>query len=87
MTAVDATGLHALEVLSARLKSSGRTMLLCGARAQPAQLFKRAQFVALVGAENILPNVESALARAHEIHESFDGVGAEVAYDLAHAPI
>jgi SulP family sulfate permease len=85
MNAIDATGLHALEVLSERLKGSGRTMLLCGARPQPTQLFKRAQFVASVGPENILPNVESALARAREIHESFDGIGAEVAHDLAQA--
>jgi MFS superfamily sulfate permease-like transporter len=32
MTAIDATGLHALEMLSDRLKKSGRTLLLCGAR-------------------------------------------------------
>jgi SulP family sulfate permease len=85
MTAIDATGLHAFEVLSERLERSGRTMLLCGARAQPEQLFKRARFVASVGAENILPNVESALARAREIHESFDGIGAEFAHDLSQA--
>ena len=33
MTAIDATGLHALEVLSDRLKASGRTLIVCGARA------------------------------------------------------
>ena len=31
MTAIDATGLHALETLAERLKESGRTLLLCGA--------------------------------------------------------
>jgi sulfate permease, SulP family len=85
MTAIDATGLHALEVLSERLKTSGRTMLLCGARVQPAQLLNRSQFVAAVGAQNILPNVKAALARAKDIHESFDGIGAEVARDMAQA--
>ena len=83
MNAIDATGLHAFEILSERLKRSGRTMLLCGARAQPEQLLKKAEFVASVGPNNILPNVESALARAREIHESFDGIGAEFAHDLA----
>jgi SulP family sulfate permease len=82
MTAIDATGLHALEVLQQRLRESGRSMLLCGARAQPAQLLRRAQFVATVGAKNILPNVNAALDRAREIHDSFDGLGAEFAADL-----
>ena len=35
MTALDATGLHAMEQLAERLRKSGRTLLLCGAREQP----------------------------------------------------
>ena len=31
MTAIDASGLHALETLSDRLHRSGRTLILCGA--------------------------------------------------------
>ena len=31
MTAIDATGLHALEKFAGRLRASGRTLLLCGA--------------------------------------------------------
>ena len=38
MTAIDASGLHALETLSDRLKKSGRTLILCGARHQPARI-------------------------------------------------
>jgi SulP family sulfate permease len=67
MTAIDATGLYALERLSERLHASGRTLLLCGARLQPAELLGRADFVATIGAQNILPNVQAALARAHEL--------------------
>jgi SulP family sulfate permease len=67
MTAVDATGLHALEGLSDRLKKSGRTLLLCGARHQPARFLDQAEFVAHVGAENILPHVQAALQRATAI--------------------
>ena len=37
MTAIDATGLHALEQFSHRLRRSGRTLLVCGARHQPAK--------------------------------------------------
>ena len=87
MTAIDATGLHALEVFCDRLKKSGRTLLLCGARDQPALMLKRSEFVEHIGERNILPHVEAALARAHEIMEGFEGVGEEIAQDYAaHAP-
>ena len=36
MTALDATGLRAIEELADALHISGRTLLLCGARHQPA---------------------------------------------------
>ena len=49
MTALDATGLYALEKLADRLKKSGRTLLLCGAREQPEQLLDQAEFVEHVG--------------------------------------
>lgn len=83
MTAIDATGIHALETLAQRLKRTGRTLLLCGARAQPARLLQRADVVASIGSENILPNVQAALERARRIHESFDGLGDEFAEALA----
>lgn len=73
MTAIDATGLHALELLSERLKRSGRTLLLCGARDQPKRFLERAEFVGKIGPTNILPNVHAALDRASEIHDRFDG--------------
>jgi SulP family sulfate permease len=67
MTAIDATGLHALEQLNERLKRSGRALLLCGARHQPSQLLEQAEFVEHVGKDNILPHVEAALRRAAEL--------------------
>jgi sulfate permease, SulP family len=67
MTAIDATGLHALERLSDRVRASGRTLLLCGARHQPAHFLARAEFVEHVGAENIQPHVQAAIARARAI--------------------
>jgi SulP family sulfate permease len=68
MTALDATGLHALEKLASRLRKSGRTLLLCGAREQPARFLERAGFIEHVGEENILPNVSEALNRARQIN-------------------
>jgi SulP family sulfate permease len=79
MTALDATGLHALERLSDRLRASGRTLLLCGARDQPAKLIEQSAFVEHLGQENLLPHFEAALKRAREIEEGFEGVGEEMA--------
>lgn len=82
MTALDATGLHALEVFAGRLRRSGRTLLLCGARDQPDQLLRRADFVMHIGRENILPHIEAALERAGEINAAFGGIGQEMADDF-----
>jgi sulfate permease, SulP family len=82
MTALDATGLHALEVFADRLRKSGRTLLLCGARDQPAQLLHKADFIEHIGRENVLPHVEAALQRAGEIGTAFGGVGQEMADDF-----
>src|SRR5579883_38644 len=82
MTAIDATGVHALKVFAERLRRSGRTLLLCGARDQPAKLLDRADFLDEAGRENILPNVQRALERAREIGGAFNGVGPEVAREM-----
>jgi len=68
MTAIDATGLHALENLSDRLEKSGRKLILCGARHQPHQFLKQAEFVRHIGKDNIQPHVEAALRRAARMH-------------------
>ena len=67
MTAIDATGLRAIQDVADALETSGRTLLLCGALPQPAQLMDEAEFHRHVGAENIVANVEAALRRADEI--------------------
>lgn len=64
MTAIDATGLRALEELADRVNSSGRRLILCGAREQPARLMRQSEFEQHVGAENICANVTEALTRA-----------------------
>ncbi len=74
MTAIDATGIAALQELADQLHKSGRSMLICGARPQPAELMKEAGFDRHVGAENICENITEALKRAEEIAA---GVGVE----------
>jgi SulP family sulfate permease len=87
MTAIDATGLHALERFSDRLKQSGRTLVLCGARDQPAAFLDQSEFVGHVGPQNIVPHVQAALDRAHEIRSRFSGIGEEAARSLEHASL
>jgi SulP family sulfate permease len=74
MTAIDATGIRALEDLAHRLHAAGRTLLLCGAREQPARLMHMAEFDAHIGTENICANVQAALERAKAVHEAAKGV-------------
>jgi SulP family sulfate permease len=67
MTAVDSTGIRALEDLADALRRSGRTLILCGAREQPATLMRAAELPRHVGEENICPSIDAALARAQEV--------------------
>jgi SulP family sulfate permease len=73
MTALDATGLRAFEDLAQALARSGRHLVLCGARHQPASLIARADFHRHIGDANICAHVQAALARAREIHASGRG--------------
>jgi sulfate permease, SulP family len=70
MTAIDATGIYALEDVAKQLHASGRTLILCGAREQPAQLIHQAEFEEVVGRENICANVDEALRRAEDVFEN-----------------
>jgi sulfate permease, SulP family len=67
MTAVDGTGLSAIEELAADLRAKGRTLVLCGAPSQPASAMRKAEFHERLGDENICASVQAALDRAAEI--------------------
>jgi sulfate permease, SulP family len=69
MTALDATGVFALEEVARELHATGRTLILCGAREQPAQLIHQAEFEDIIGRANICENVQSALRRAEDVFE------------------
>ena len=70
MTALDATGLRAFEELADTLHRSGRHLLLCGARHQPAGLIARADFHRRVGDSNICRNLDEALRRARTLYDN-----------------
>ena len=87
MTAIDATGLYAIEQFYQQLHATGRILLLCGIRGQPKKLIYTSKLPRLMGARNILPNIRSVMSRAVDIHEQFGGLGDEAAADLAVAPV
>ena len=72
MTALDATGMYALEEVAKQLHASKRTLILCGAREQPSRLIHQAEFAEVVGEENICDNVQEALRRAEEVYEGLE---------------
>jgi SulP family sulfate permease len=74
MTAIDATGLQALEDLAETLRAARRTLILCGARPQPSSLMRQAEFEQHVDQTNICDSFHAALERAIVIrfNSSFD---------------
>lgn len=69
MTALDATGLFAIEEVAEAMQATGRTLILRGAREQPAKLLHQAEFEELIGNDNICENVPAALERAQDVFE------------------
>lgn len=67
MTAIDGTGLQALEDFSRAVRESGRHVLFCGAHDQPRRFMERSGFAKQVGRENVCDNISEALDRAHEL--------------------
>jgi MFS superfamily sulfate permease-like transporter len=49
MTAIDSTGLQALESLADQVHESGRELILCRAREQPSRLMHQAEFQQHIG--------------------------------------
>lgn len=69
MTALDATGLQALEHFADLVHGTGRGLILCGAPSQPAHLMKQAEFEEHVGSQNICASIAEALERAKVLFE------------------
>ncbi len=70
MTAIDATGILALEDFADKLHASGRHLILCGARPQPAKFMQQAEFERHIGHDNVCPHFTAALERAAAVYES-----------------
>jgi len=68
MTAIDSTGLQALESLADQVHESGRELILCGAREQPSRLMRQAEFQQHIGPENMCISIADALSRARAVY-------------------
>ncbi len=62
--AIDASGLNELELLHAATARRGTTLVLSGVHAQPLLALERSGLLDRFGAPNVLPDIDSALARA-----------------------
>ncbi len=67
MTAIDATGIQALETAVDAIRNSGRAVLFCGARLQPREMITQSGLAAHLGPENMLNNFTEALERAKAV--------------------
>jgi MFS superfamily sulfate permease-like transporter len=67
MTAIDSTGFQALEKFADQVHESGRQLILCGAREQPAKRMREAGFHGHLGPQNVCLKVADALDRAKNI--------------------
>jgi SulP family sulfate permease len=80
MTAIDATGLRAIEDLAGAVRSTSRVFLVSGAREQPLALMRRSQFASRIGTDHLCATFDDALTRAREIHaQRFSGAWPNVA--------
>ena len=71
MTAIDATGLQAIEEFADAIHASGRGLILCGAPERLAQLMRRLDFEKHLGRENICSNIGEALDRAKVLRDLY----------------
>jgi SulP family sulfate permease len=69
MTAIDATGIQALETAIDAIRNSGREVLVCGSRRQPKELILQSGLEEHIGRENVLGSISDALDRARFLEE------------------
>lgn len=67
VTAMDLTGLHALESIVERMKRRKGTVILSGIHRQPLETIRKAGFVDCIGRANFCATFDEALQRAQEL--------------------
>ena len=61
---MDASALHVLEDLHEKLVHRGKHLILCGPHTQPYFLMHQAGIFRKIGNENVVANLDDALARS-----------------------
>lgn len=64
VTAIDTTALDRLEDLHAKLRRHGKHLILCGPHTQPYFTMEKAGFLDDVGRDNVVADLDAAVARA-----------------------
>jgi len=65
--AIDASGLHALEITFEKFHRRNAQLVLSGVQPQPMKVLYNSGFIDKIGLDNICPNIDASLARAREI--------------------
>jgi SulP family sulfate permease len=65
--AIDATGLHALEVMLDKFHRRGTQLILSGVQPQPMKVLYNAGFVDKIGLDNVCANIDAALIQARHL--------------------
>lgn len=66
VTAMDATGMNALQSMVERMKKRGGTLIISGIHQQPLQMLRKAGFIEVIGRHNFCATFDDALRRANE---------------------
>lgn len=72
VTAMDATGLNALESIVERLQRHGGRVILSGIHHQPLEMLRKADFIGVIGRENFCATFDDSLRRALSLLEESD---------------
>lgn len=67
VTAMDATGLNALESIVERMKDRNSTVILSGIHLQPLEMLRKSGFIEVIGRQNFCATFDDSLARAREL--------------------
>ncbi len=69
VSAIDATGLRALEEIVMSMRKNSTTVVISGLNKQPDEALRRSGLWNVIGEANFQPNIELALKRAEEIQD------------------
>jgi SulP family sulfate permease len=65
--AIDASGLHALEIALDKFRRKGTQLVLSGVQPQPMKVLFNSGFVDRIGLDNVCANIDAALDRSRVI--------------------